>query len=281
MRNDISLGVFAPGQSKNLTIQLQLDPAMGNEYQGLMGLIKWVWSAQDKTTPFQQPVVIINGAKTWHHGSLPVSQRPASLTILVKANDQIITTQNVTADDHWKWSFTLPKYDDQGKEIKYVIDEAPLPGYTTTINGADVTNTHATHGDVTISGTKSWYHGSNANKRPESITVHIMRGSETVASKRVTAADNWSYSFTLPKYAPDGSEAKYTITEDPVPYYSLAGQSGYNLLNEFKGLNYPGDPPKTGDDSDLVLWASMMGASAVLFAITLVWGWKSKKKQAA
>ena len=46
MKNDISLGKFAVGQTKNLNVQLQIDPEMGNEYQELWGLVRWVWSAQ-------------------------------------------------------------------------------------------------------------------------------------------------------------------------------------------------------------------------------------------
>lgn len=50
MKNDISLGKFLPGQMKNLTVQLQLPPELGNEYQGLLGLVRWVWSAQGEDT---------------------------------------------------------------------------------------------------------------------------------------------------------------------------------------------------------------------------------------
>lgn len=55
MKNDISLGLFAAGQSKGLNIQLQIDPGIGNEYQGLLGLIRWVWSAQGDETPTPPP----------------------------------------------------------------------------------------------------------------------------------------------------------------------------------------------------------------------------------
>ena len=45
MRNNISLGVFEAGETRKLNIQLQLDPNMGNAYEDISGLIKWVWSA--------------------------------------------------------------------------------------------------------------------------------------------------------------------------------------------------------------------------------------------
>ncbi len=55
MKNDISLGTFAAGETKNLNVQLQIDPEIGNEYQGLLGLVRWVWSAQGNETTVQPP----------------------------------------------------------------------------------------------------------------------------------------------------------------------------------------------------------------------------------
>jgi hypothetical protein len=51
MKNDISLGVFAVGEKKTLTVQMQVDPNLGNEYQNLLGLIKWIWTAEVPDPP--------------------------------------------------------------------------------------------------------------------------------------------------------------------------------------------------------------------------------------
>lgn len=287
MRYDISLGIFAAGESKKLTVTLQLDPAMGNEYQELWGLIKWVWTAEPGHS---SDTVVISGAKTWKHGTNPVSERPTELIIYVKANGNIITTTTVTAEDHWKWEFELPKYDVHGNEMEYTIDEEPLPGYTTTVNGSDVTNTHESYKEVVISGTKTWEHGSNTSKRPENIVVYVRIGDEVVAAKRVTANDNWQWSFTLPKYDANGNVAKYTIDEENVENYTLAKTDGYNLYNKFVNYDYPGDSgsktndsktsgPKTGDIANMLLWSSLTAASALAFVILLVRGRKSKRKE--
>lgn len=55
MRYDFSLGKFASEQTKDLSIQLQVDPKVDNEYQELWGDIRWVWSAQGKETPIDPP----------------------------------------------------------------------------------------------------------------------------------------------------------------------------------------------------------------------------------
>lgn len=46
LKKEISLGSFAQGDSKELTVTLKLDPAMGNEYQKLVGKVKWTITAK-------------------------------------------------------------------------------------------------------------------------------------------------------------------------------------------------------------------------------------------
>lgn len=57
MKQDISLGVFEPGAYKELSVQLQMDTAMGNQYQDLWGAVTWIWSAQedDNGQSIEQP----------------------------------------------------------------------------------------------------------------------------------------------------------------------------------------------------------------------------------
>lgn len=46
------------------------------------------------------------------------------------------------ADGNWKYCFSgLPKFK-AGKEIKYTVTENTVEGYTTEINGFNITNTH-------------------------------------------------------------------------------------------------------------------------------------------
>lgn len=49
MREDISLGKLKKGQGRNLVVKLSLDPEMDNEYQELLGKVKWVFSVRKDT----------------------------------------------------------------------------------------------------------------------------------------------------------------------------------------------------------------------------------------
>jgi len=89
---------------------------------------------------------------------------------------------------------------------------------------------------ITVQGRKTWDDNNDeARKRPGSITVHLFADSATafkeVASKTVTAADGWAWSFTdLDKKDDYGLDIEYSIVEDPVPGYTTT-YSGTNVIN--------------------------------------------------
>ena len=87
--------------------------------------------------------VDISGSKTWNDGDNQDGIRPDSITIHLLADGKQVAVQNVTEKEQWSWNFgSLPKYRDGGVEIKYTIAEDAVEGYTATVNGYDVTNTH-------------------------------------------------------------------------------------------------------------------------------------------
>src|SRR5699024_5655665 len=81
-----------------------------------------------------------SGKKTWVDEDS--RNRPDSITIKLYANGEEIDEIEVTEEDGWTYQFTeLQAFDDQGQAIEYTIDEVPVEGYETTVNGYDVTNT--------------------------------------------------------------------------------------------------------------------------------------------
>ena len=73
---------------------------------------------------------------------------------------------------------------------------------------------------IRLSGTKQWDHGElPESSRPDQVTLYALLGQVIVAQQTVTADQDWQYSFDLPRYLADGSQAVYTITEQPVAGY--------------------------------------------------------------
>ncbi|MBC2371691.1 Cna B-type domain-containing protein [Listeria booriae] len=116
----------------------------------------------------------------------------------------------------------------------YLLDEKPVPF---TINYGDtkaVTLEKDNAQSTSVSGQKTWMDNENiAGQRPENITIDLYQNGVLLDSKKVTADDNWSYSFAdLPKLDTDGKEYVYTLKEEPVAHYTTT-QDGYNFTNIF------------------------------------------------
>ena len=181
----------------------------------------------------------VSGSKTWDDNNNQDGKRPDHIILHLFANGTEVKdkVKVVTAENDWKWSFTdLPKYAN-GTEITYTVTEDTVQGYTTKItgnaaNGFKITNTH-TPELISIDGTKTWDDANNQDgKRPSSITINLLANGKKVAEKKVTADDNWSWSFKdQPKYA-NGVEIVYTITEDAVDGYATK-INGYNVENSY------------------------------------------------
>lgn len=209
------------------------------------------------------PTTDINVQKAWEDkGS---SNRPQTVTIHLLANGQDTgETLDLSASNEWKGTFKGLPVTQDGKKIVYTVQEKPeINGYTSSItgdatNGFTVTNSRKPEnpggGDgpkkVNVSGHKIWKDGDNqANQRPETITIRLFANGHEVQSVKVTATDNWKWSFSnLPKYD-DGKLIEYTISEDPVPGYTTE-IDGFNVknFNTLEKLDISGR--KTWDDEN-------------------------------
>ena len=145
----------------------------------------------------------------------------------------------------WKGEFDgLPKYNADGTEIAYTVTEAEVSGvdgskYGTAVEGdaaSGFTITNTNKETVDVSGTKSWDDDSDRDGvRPASITVNLMRDGAKADSRTVTpdASGMWAYAFTgLPKYAADGHEYAYAVTEEAVPNYATE-VNGTDITNSY------------------------------------------------
>ena len=79
--------------------------------------------------------VDVEGTKTWTDENDQDGKRPESITVNLLADNAVIDTKTVTANDGWSWSWTnLPKYEvgKVGHEITYTVVEDEVTGYTAT-----------------------------------------------------------------------------------------------------------------------------------------------------
>ena len=181
--------------------------------------------------------ITISGSKTWNDNDNQDGKRPESITIRIYANGKELTekAQTVTAEDGWKWSFTgLPKYAN-GEEILYTITEDTVPGYTSVVNGYDVTNTYSPE-QTSITVTKAWADNNDQDGlRPESVTVKLLAdGQETNKTLTLSSDNNWQGTFSgLDKYR-EGKEISYSVAEVSVTGYEteISGSSSDSMQTE-------------------------------------------------
>ena len=175
--------------------------------------------------------VTVTAKKVWNDNNNTAQKRPNSVTLTVTgtgagvnvSKEQEITSANAVAGDSnaWEYTFTdLPKYDENGDEVKYTINEKDLNNEFYIKSNVDqatrtVTNTFQVPGEnIEIPVTKIWDDNNNeAGKRPVNVTLQVKNGNEVVAEEEVTEADGWKHTFSVPKYNADGNEINYTIDE--------------------------------------------------------------------
>ena len=192
----------------------------------------------------------IEGEVIWDLKGNSTDLIPSTLPVSLLAGGEVIDTIDVEADDDGKWNFKfedLPKFASDGTtEIAYTIS-SELAGFDTTIEGTTITNTLKT---VRVSGEITWsMQGYDETLIPESITVYIKSGNDTVDTLTVTAGDSNDWTFEskdLPKYESDGeTEITYTVDEE-VPDGFRKTVSETTILNTYI--------PETGTVSGEVTW---------------------------
>ena len=201
------------------------------------------------TNSYTPETVKVSGQKKWDDAENQDGKRPASVKVKILNGDTVVDEQNVTSANDWKYeSKALPKYA-AGQEITYTVSEEAVPGYTSKVDGYNITNSY-TPETTTVSGSKTWEDGDNQDgKRPASITVNLLADGQKVNSQTVGEADGWSYNFTgLPVYK-DGQRITYTVTEEAVPGYST-NLNGYNITNSYTPEKTEITASKTWNDSD-------------------------------
>ncbi|MFU2221968.1 Cna B-type domain-containing protein [Streptococcus pluranimalium] len=188
-----------------------------------------------------QALTDVSGTKTWKGDD--AAKRPESVTVQLLADGVALAGQTTDTDAESNYSFeNLPKYNADGSEINYTVEELYVPfGYEVSYDEThrNITNTYKPS-LVSVEGTKTWDDNDDQDgKRPESITVNLLADGKEVAEKTVTAEDDWKYSFTDLNEFKDELDVNgqpvainYTVTEDTVEGYTTE-INGYDITNTY------------------------------------------------
>ena len=169
--------------------------------------------------------VDVSVTKVW------VGPAKTSAKVVLKkvGNSAVIEEKELTAGGGWTTTFTgKPKYEADGTEIKYTVEEKDIPaGYTdvltgTMANGFTITNTN--NEKVNVSVTKAWVGPAKASAKVE---LRKEGSNNALQTQELNAAGSWKHTFTgLDKYENNGTPIKYTVVEKDVPQGYTASVSG-------------------------------------------------------
>lgn len=221
---------------------------------------------------YQDKMFTLSGTKTWVDNQNQDGIRPESIELKLFANGvELENTSPIWIKEGDVWTYTylnLPEYKD-GVAITYTVEEAPVNGYITTIEGLAITNTHVPS-TITLEGTKTWVDNNDKNRlRPSSIVLNLYANGvevENIEADWVTKEGNiWKFKFTdLPQFD-NGTEIKYTIVEDFVEFYTPT----YDGLSITNTIENKGVLPGTGISTD-VLGPMLMVSGLILFGLSLI-----------
>ena len=170
--------------------------------------------------------------KEWSDNEIQAQRRPEEITFKVKNGNNEVQEHTLNTASEREYTFTnLPKYNDNGEEIEYSVDEEFNSKFyskpdsiivsdvenETDKKQATVTNTFTKPDDtITLTVQKEWQRDI-ASVRPENLTINIkgvVDGNDVAnLSKAIvmeTSSSNiWSKQVSVDKYDENGREITY------------------------------------------------------------------------
>lgn len=152
----------------------------------------------------------ITVTKTWVG---TVGSNSVIVHLLANGEDTGLTI-TLTEGESWYGTFEgLRKFDEQGNEINYSVQEELIDGFTSQYSGSSEDGyiiTNISQETVTVTVSKQWV-GPSANE----VTIQLLADGIVIDERKINGENGWQTMFeNLPKYdSLDGHEIIYSIQE--------------------------------------------------------------------
>lgn len=189
--------------------------------------------------------ISVSGSFIWNDSNDQDGKRPAELEVGLLANGEKISTKKTSSKDSWTWTFSDLDEFQNGKKITYTISIPGISGYSTDVNGYNITNNYKPE-TISISGITIWDDSNNKEgKRPESIEIKILSDGKTITKEKVSKESDWCWVVSsLPKYRDGGTEIKYSVATGDIENYTTS-VDGFCITNTIINI-----PPKTEPETE-------------------------------
>ncbi|MBE6758823.1 MAG: Cna B-type domain-containing protein, partial [Ruminococcaceae bacterium] len=213
------------------------EKAVGNGYTSSV-------SGFEITNTRVSEVTSVEITKIWNDNDDQDRVRPTEITVNLYANNSDTPCGTYTlkkgeqTGNTWKWTIeNLPK-NAGGEPIVYSVKEVVVNGYTTTISGLTITNTH-TPGVTSYTVKKVWNDNSDQDGiRPDSVQVTLtgsVNGTVIDAYTQTVpvsgTGNTWTYTFSNLAQKHEGQTIVYSVDEANVPDGYEKSVSGNTITN--------------------------------------------------
>lgn len=186
------LGTYRSGEKATLKVELNVPIELGNEYANRVGEVDWIFHVE----AYNESQLSVR--KVWSDGN--ANHADESITVNLLKDGRVERSQVLNTENGWAYTF-----DRLLEGHAWTVEEANVPAdytvsYSTVGTMTTITNTRnytpptppTSPLDITVH--KVWS-SDDGKDRPDSVTVTLYNGETAYDTVRLSAWNNWSYSW--------------------------------------------------------------------------------------
>lgn len=234
------LGTFRSGETATLKVELSVPIDLDNKFADRIGEVDWIFHVE----AYNESQLSVR--KVWSDGS--ANHTNDSITVNLLKDGKVEKSQVLNAENNWAYTF-----DRLAEGHTWTAEEAAVPaGYTVSYKteGTETTITNTKNDtpptpptyplDITVH--KVWSN-DNGKVRPSSVTVTLYNGDIAYDRVRLSAHNNWTYTWKDPNAYGNWQVIETNIPKGYVPSYSVSGNivtvTNTRSLIQTGQLNWP------------------------------------------
>ena len=213
------LGTFRSGETATLKVELSVPIDLDNKFADRIGEVDWIFHVE----AYNESQLSVR--KVWSDGS--ANHTNDSITVNLLKDGKVEKSQVLNAENNWAYTF-----DRLAEGHTWTAEEAAVPaGYTVSYKteGTETTITNTKNDtpptpptyplDITVH--KVWS-DDNGKARPSSVTVTLYNGDIAYDRVRLSAHNNWTYTWKDPNAYGNWQVIETNIPKGYVPSYSVS-----------------------------------------------------------
>ena len=234
------LGTFRSGETATLKVELSVPIDLDNKFADRIGEVDWIFHVE----AYNESQLSVR--KVWSDGS--ANHTNDSITVNLLKDGKVEKSQVLNAENNWAYTF-----DRLAEGHTWTAEEAAVPaGHTVSYKteGTETTITNTKNDtpptpptyplDITVH--KVWSN-DNGKARPSSVTVTLYNGDIAYDRVRLSAHNNWTYTWKDPNAYGNWQVIETNIPKGYVPSYSVSGNivtvTNTRSLIQTGQLNWP------------------------------------------